>query len=97
MEIKTQERRCKDCDCNLLIQYIKSDLETVKTQCKWSDYKCFDCDEIKPTYLVVINSSNTESKSKVVDKLEERCEKRLETIIKMSNATEKRLLDSLDN
>ena len=96
MKNKTQQRRCRECDCNLLIQVIHSDLETFKTQSKFTEYKCFDCDSIQPTYLTVIDWRENESKSAQVDKLESRCQQRMELISKMRDANEARLRASIE-
>ena len=87
-----KQRRCQECECNLLIQQISDDKNTVKTQSKNTTWFCHDCQDIVETELVVVDWRVKESKSTSVDRLEKRCERRMQIITEMRDATEARLL-----
>tara|TARA_R110000803_G_scaffold107958_4_gene176147 strand:+ start:2194 stop:2541 length:348 start_codon:yes stop_codon:yes gene_type:complete len=87
-----KQRRCEECECNLLIQQISDDKNTVKTQSKSTTWFCHDCQDTVETKLVVVDWRVKESKSTSVDRLEKRCERRMQIITEMRDATEARLL-----
>ena len=87
-----KERACQDCECNLLVQQITDDKATHAGQCKWTRWFCHDCQDFVETKLVVADWRNIGSKSTEVSRLETRCERRMQIITEMRDATEARLL-----
>jgi len=86
-----KERRCGACECNLLVQQITDNIKA-KVQCKWTRWFCHDCQEFVETKLVIVDWRDMGSKSTDVAKLEKRCERRMQIITEMRDATEARLL-----